>query len=629
MRAACLLSLSLPLQSWPAWSQVAREIAPTPPTASSAPRLGPVVNLQSSGLGALANPLSPAGPGLILPAPSGSGVEEVAGPVPIAEAKTDAVLPEPAGYEAAAARLTAVDAAADQSLRSDATGRAGAAVLSDFYSGSGSRRDGGLATRADLSGPTGSNPSLARAGALNPQADSPIRAEPPRPDPKKGGWFGLGRPAVFFLAALAIGQVGVEAITAATPALSEETFGDFTTGAWLGILTNLGDSLGSTLSPLFIRKWGSKKAYLYSLGAMVVTTSVLSGLVAAGHITFPAMAAFYAVSGIFQGISSNVENSIPPALVGQGQDKLERYWASRQMLIESISVVAPIGTGMLVAGAGSIIPAMLLFPVASTLSMLLLIATLKIPRKLNASAGSDPQRAEAPTLKKVAAETGHALGRGARLVMKNPLLRTSFLAYAAYSMLNPLLYYVIAPAFGLYVVLGAAPLAGGVYTVMTGLYSFGGLVAGLLIMAGRRRDAAKALSSAQREEGLRRSMLSWMGGGILGLAAFTALLFPAPMMGSLSVVALAMIPFGVAQVGSRLKVKSFFQSKVEPSDMEDAMGFLETGNLIISSVGLMALIATFKFFSGPTPFIVFLAALIPVAVSYAYLRHRLSRLSAL
>ena len=65
-----------------------------------------------------------------------------------------------------------------------------------------------------------------------------------------------------FIAALAVAQIGVEALGASMPALVQKTFGDFTIVAQLGIFASIAGIIGRTLGPVAVAKFGLKKSYL-------------------------------------------------------------------------------------------------------------------------------------------------------------------------------------------------------------------------------------------------------------------------------------------------------------------------------------------------------------------------------
>ncbi|MEK7389992.1 MAG: hypothetical protein AAB036_09860 [Elusimicrobiota bacterium] len=68
---------------------------------------------------------------------------------------------------------------------------------------------------------------------------------------------------------------------------------------------------------------------------------------------------------------------------------------------------------------------------------------------------------------------------GFGLMFKDPVMRWAFLAYVVLTVLNPLLYQILAQAFGLFLTGGAALAASDVISWLTSIYSFGGLLGAL------------------------------------------------------------------------------------------------------------------------------------------------------
>jgi MFS family permease len=474
---------------------------------------------------------------------------------------------------------------------------------------------------------------------------SPAQAQAPA---EKSPWLGLGKVAAMFIAALVVAQIGVEALAVALPTLVQKAFGDFTAVAQLAIFSSVAAVVGRQAGPLVIDKLGLKKSYLWASALRMVSISLLAGLLATGNMTLPLMTLFYSFNGLLSGVSLTALESIPPALVGQDAGRIERFWTWEQTILEIIGITGPIITGALVASYG-FLPAMVAFPVTMAASLAIVLATLKIPKELDT-----PRRpAEGPK-----AGFFSRVSQGARVVWRNPLLRYSFLAYTVYLMMNPYLYTMIAPAYGLRLVGEAnAELATSVIGWLTGLYSAGGLLGGFLMMAEQRRtDARKAAMRKAEEEKagpisdegwaeriapwerevLRKSMLRWMLYGALGLVSFATLMFPIPTLGSLvalpgwlgtlTLPALALVPYGAAYVGAVLKLRSFFQSRVpDEKDMPDAMGFMGAASLTVSTLGLLALKYVFKAAAGLTPFYWIALSMIPMFVFYLYLKNRLDR----
>ncbi|MFH1723525.1 MAG: hypothetical protein ABII00_02770 [Elusimicrobiota bacterium] len=520
-------------------------------------------------------------------------------------------------------------------------------------SGKAAASSGGARVEAALDAASGTRASLA-----GPSSDAGLRAAREGKSPKKGAWFGLGKVAVMFIVSLVVAQIGVESLGAAMPALVQKTFGDFTAVAQLAIFSSIASIVGRQLGPIIVKSVGLKNSYLGASAVRLVSISLLAGLLATGNMTLPLMMVFFSINGLLSGVSMTAMESIPPALVGQDPAKLERFWTWQQTILEIVAIPAPIVTGLVVASFG-FLPALVAFPLAMFGSLLIVLKTLRIPQHYERLRKLELTKQQHGS-KGFWARVAH----GAKVVWTSPVLRTSFLAYTVYVMLNPFLYTMLGPAYGLRLVGPEnAELATGVIGFLTGFYSAGGLLGGLTMMWGQRRSAAKKQAMREAEEAkngpisderwaemikpweaeaLRKSMLRWMSFGTFGLAALVTLMFPLPMLGSvvalpawlgwlgnLTLPAVALIPFGIAQVISVLKLRSFFQSRVpREQDMPDAMGFFGSASVAVSTAGLLALKFLFQGFEGFTPFAYVSAALVPLAVFYLYLRWQLNRRSA-
>jgi hypothetical protein len=504
-------------------------------------------------------------------------------------------------------------------------------------------------TAAPLSAPHASDLTPAQEDAAHAEA-AQGKNEPPAPPaaPEDGGgksWFGLGKSAVFFIGSLVVAQIGVEALGAAMPALVQKTFGDFTVVAQLGIFASIASIVGRQLGPIAVTKWGLRKVYLVGTATRIVSISILCALLATGHMTLPLMMVFYCINGLIGGVTMTAESSIPPALMGGSQAKIEKFWTWEQTLLEIIGVSGPIVTGAVVVSMG-FLPALIAFPATFAIALAILFFTLRIPQKVEAMRLVDLQKKQSDPktggVKNAFGQFFHRIAEGAKLVWHNPLLRTSFIAYTVYTMLNPFLYSMIAPAYGIRLV-GADNMAA-VYGLLTGLYSLGGLLGGFVMIREQKKLTAakqKGMTDGEETEALRQSMLKWMKWGAVGLAAILTLAFPiAPLSafvalpgflswaGALTLPALALIPFGVAQVIATVKLRSYFQAKVPEGRMPEAMGFFGSASLAVSTVGLLALKYLFKGVAGFTPFWIIAALMIPLAIYYLYLTRSLNKASA-
>lgn len=477
---------------------------------------------------------------------------------------------------------------------------------------------------------------------------------------KPSGWFGLGKVAMMLIASLVVAQVGVESLGAAMPSLIQKTFGDFTAVAQLAIVASVASIVGRQIGPVVVKRLGLKNTYLAAEGARLLSVSLLAGLLATGNMTLLLMGVFYAVNGMLAGVSMTALESIPPAIVGRDPARLEKFWTWEQTILETVAIVTPILTGSVVASMG-FLPALIAFPVAMAASLAIVFFTLRLPKRFE-------QLREAELSLKSSSPRRNFFAKllyGARLVWNNKALRYSFLAYTFYVLINPFLYTMLAPAFGLRL-MPTPELAASVQGWLTGLYSMGGLLGGFLMMLeqwrGKKKSAAmRAEAEAKRgkisdkdwekeitpwrNERLRKSMLTWLLIGTAGLSMLVPLAFPMATLGQtvvlpaflswasgLTVQAGALVFFGIAQVISVLKLRSFFQSRVPQTDergreidnMPDAMGFFGSASLLVSTAGLLGLKTLFQNVAGFAPFLYIAWGLLPLGALYLFLRWRLS-----
>ena len=266
---------------------------------------------------------------------------------------------------------------------------------------------------------------------------------------------------------------------------------------------------------------------------------------------------------------------IPAVLLNQDERKLEHFKAARQTAIEVVATIVPIVTGALVAAAG-FIPALVAFPVAVTISIALVSFTLKFPGKIS---GLDGQGLPGPGEGSLLSYFRH-LKDGALEIARTPALRFSVLAYSLVYVPISLVYWFIAPAFSLHLAgPGNETLAAAYGGMMIGLYSLGGIIAGLWTMRQQRRERDAAA--------MRLSMLRWTVACALGLSLFAALAVPTgAIWGSLTLPAVALFFFGIPQVIAKLKLESYFQSRAPKGKVDDATAVLESASSITIVAGL-------------------------------------------
>jgi hypothetical protein len=407
-----------------------------------------------------------------------------------------------------------------------------------------------------------------------PGANSPAPNEPPKPPdaPRAKTLFGFARPLAFFLIAVVLAQVGIEASNAGLPPLIAQIFGNISVAADMGVAASIADLAGTIVAPLASKKLGLKRGYVWSTGLRVVTGGLIAGFLATSWITLPGLMALLAADYVLYGISYTLEKSIPAVIVDQDQGKLEKFKAVRQTAIEAVATVIPIATGVAIASLG-FLPALIAFPVAMAAAAGLVALTLKLPAKIAGAAGAPlpgPEKGSTGSYLK-------SLGKGAILIARTPKLLFSLLAYSIVYTPMQIVYWFLAPAYALHVAHSATAAAAFAGTI-TGLYSFGSIFGALFMMRQQRkeRDAAQ----------MRKSMLRWTAMTAVGMALFGVLALPALTWSTLTFPALALLVFGIPETIARLKLESYFQSKAPKGAVADATAVLEGSASVIIAAGL-------------------------------------------
>ncbi|MFA6091701.1 MAG: MFS transporter [Elusimicrobiota bacterium] len=447
---------------------------------------------------------------------------------------------------------------------------------------------------------------------------------------------GLGRTAWWFISAQLVAQVAAETLGSSMPALVKKVFGDFTVVADLAIFISLAGIIGRQIAPVVIGKYGLSKAYHGALILRTASISALIGLLMTGNMTLPLMMALSSLNAMLQGVTATALYGIPPALVGQKQSALEGFWAREHTLVEIMGVAGPILTGLAISNFG-FVPALIAFPISMLASMLITGLTLRLPPEADLKMLAPQQQGGDGVFKAFFKK----IGRGAQVVWKAPALRYSFLGYALVLMLNPFLYQIFSYGYGMFIAGAAnAELAAEIAGWLPGFYSFGGLLAGFYMTAQTRKvkqdvDAGR-LDDAAAESFMRKSMLRWLLGVTASLVMLVPMMFHLPVLGSLialpaslawaqniTLPALTLLPFGMAQVVSYFKLQNFFQANVKKEDQADAMGFLGAGYSLTAMIGTFALKYVFK---TAAPFYYVSLLLIPLAIGYLLLHHNLSKI---
>ncbi|MBI3299694.1 MAG: hypothetical protein HYZ75_16125 [Elusimicrobia bacterium] len=458
------------------------------------------------------------------------------------------------------------------------------------------------------------SPKLSRPAAALAEPEGAV----PAPAPIPRGWLGFGSVLTFFLAAMAVEQIGNETQSAGLPPLIAKVFGDVSISAEMGIWSSLADFAGAIMAPFAIRLLGLKGAFLGSAAARLLSGALVAGFLAVGHMTVPSLMAATVVGAFFYGMNYTVEKAIPAIILEQDRASLERFKAARQFVIEVVATAVPILTGLAVASWG-FLPALAAFPVAAGAAMLIVALTLKIPAKAAAVLASDVHTPAGGL-----AGFWRSLTRGAVITWTRPDLRDAFWAYSFFYIMTPLLYWIVGPAYALLVAgPGAEEAATLIAGVMFGFFSLGGLGASLLIM--REHRGLEGLDAAAKHRALGASLTRWMTWGSVSLIAIAAMALPLPAWGPMTLAALALLPFGLAQVMAKLKAESYFQSQAPADAVDDATAFMEGASMLVGMAALYGAKLAFSTLTGWAPFVVLAAAMIPFAALCLWVTRRLAQ----
>lgn len=549
----------------------------------------------------------------------------------------------------------------------------------------------GAAAENDPAAKLAASPAQAPPAGLTPKSgeNKPPAASPPQEGSSQEK-SRSGKSVMWFLAGILTAQIGIEILGAAMPLLMRERFGGFSAMAQIAVFSAVAGIFGKLLGGPAAEKLGLKTTYVLSTalrlasvtamilfllgpGAMTAAAtatglgflSTLGAFIAPFHQTpalmFKAVAMFYSVNSFMAGMSITAEDALPPRMLGNNRGVLEQFYALEHWLVEIIGVGGPKAGGLLIRHFG-FVPALIVYPIVLTTALFMFIFGIKVPE----TAKTKPQEA---TPKGKSTETKPKRGIFA-LVFRNPILRTAFFSYIAFLVLNPILYQILGPAFGVHMSGGRKELAADVSTYITALYSLGGLFGALFMwresklinsansgglelaaentgkFTGLKRFSSwlvrkldpfilkaylgKWLNSVRRpdghitEDGIKqiqtKSTLLWMRLGTLTLVGFAALLLPIPY-----VAYLAMIPFGAAQVISVKKLRALAMSEVSEHEVVKLTAFMGASAGAVFALNLNLMGKLFDAFSGVAPFLYFDAAVAGLAALYFWLTYSLKR----
>ena len=548
---------------------------------------------------------------------------------------------------------------------------------------------------------TESGLSPATPESLNPQADADRAPPTPAAESKPAkSWFGLGATVTLLLGAMLTMQVGLEAQGAAMAQLTENAFGDFSILAQVSIFAQIGSMVGQQLSQAVIAKLGLAKTYYVAHFLRAISFGTMVFLIGSGMMPLSLMYLFYAANGVMTGIAFTADGTLRKMIIGSAPGAQEKFRTIWQFTAEIIGVIAPIAFSALVVTIG---PSLVtgIYPAAILLALMLLIAKKVLPTEATAQLGEKTGFTQ--TIKDIVGALGKAvrhpitaigsilsgiknaavaiglglkdaavaavrtpiqavahpkaaargLGqwfkgssmyKGFQFVWHTPALRYSFMGAATFDIMNVFLYRLFAPGYGKLIAgaAGMSPIAG----MVVGLFSFGGLITAVMLLAMQRKLKAKAeKSESEAAEAQRKSVLRWMMLGIPAILLLGTFAISLPSLGAavalpsflswagaMTLPAAAMVVFGFFQVAASIKLNAFFidslpDPKTDPANKEkvqQSIAFEGSAMTAMSIIGMLAMKPMFGSLATFDPFPWIAGAMVPIALALFIIQRKLA-----
>lgn len=473
-------------------------------------------------------------------------------------------------------------------------------------------------------GVDGGHATLTAAPASDDQAKdgSGSSQEPPAP-PSNGGGDGGGSKSVWrnaglFIFGLVIAQVGVEAWSASWAKWVQVNYGldAYSNLTMIGMVVSLAAGYAGGWAA---DKFGLKRTYIATTVLFAAAAAATLFLFKAGALTLPLLIGLAAFRTFVGGAGRTAEQTIPIAIFKDNKAALGRYNSVSQFILEFAGIGVPFMIGTLLGMFGSI-GTMMILPITAALAaivyMFVKMGEVKKEKKnLSGPAKPDPK-----------------------------LLRIGMMTYPALALINFLLYAIIAIGYGNFLHPGDSLMdqaaAAGVAGKIVSLYSVGGLIAAAMLSGipgmvwgwlkkrfpkvnGLAARFAKPGEEVDDHTAQLRSTSKWLFGSALAMAAFIPMLWTSPLLA-----ALAMIPFGVANVMSTLQLMTLVQQNAPQEKKGKIIGGLRTITTLASTAGLFGFSWLFKHYPASTmPFMVMLGVFAAIGVYYVVMSRKLTAAS--
>lgn len=469
---------------------------------------------------------------------------------------------------------------------------------------------------------TGAHVAPLQASTPDAQKQPSGPTEPPVP-PSNGGDGSQGpssawRNAVMFIGGLVVAQVGVEAWSAAWAKWVQTNYGldAYSTITMVGMVVSLAAGYAGGWAA---DKFGLKKTYIASTILFAASAAATLLMFKAGALTFPFLIGLAAFRTFVGSAGRTAEQTIPIAIFKENKSALARFNSVSQFILEFAGIGVPFFIGALLGKFGSI-GTMALLPITAVAAAGVYLF-VKMGDVVKKKALTGPAKPDAR------------------------LLKIAMMAYPTVALINFLLYAIVAIGYGNLVHPGSSPVeqaaAAAVAGKIVSLYSFGGLIAAAILsgipgqlwgwlkkkfpkLGGLESRFVKSKPEEDEHTSEIKAASKWLVLSALGMAAFIPMLWTAP-----TIAALAMIPFGIANVMSTLQLMTLVQKNAPLEKKGKIMGGLRTITTVLSTAGLFGFTWLFKHaaslpaWMGGTPFVPILIVFAAIGVYYVVMSRKL------
>ncbi|HAM34707.1 MAG TPA: hypothetical protein DEB40_12655 [Elusimicrobia bacterium] len=409
-----------------------------------------------------------------------------------------------------------------------------------------------------------------------------------------------------YLGGLGAMQLGLEAMALVIPQLTKTLGESFLVMAGVASVGFGALMLGSLLGGPLVDRLGLRASYRGLLVLRTAAAAVFSLCFLTGSMSLPALAVLFGLDYLFLGGCRIAEAVLPRTLYPRSPLGVKRFGTAQQALIESMGFLGPLAAGLVIAWQGFAAIA-IAYPLLLGAGAVMLWTFLPLPGKSQAAGKAQPR----------------GLGMDWRSIQEawttlraHPFIGRAALGFALVSILTYCLYFMIAPAFGLFAA-GSAPAAATVNSQVTGLFAGGGMAGTWLMLwlDARMKRRLETVPENQRPQAAERSLLRatarWtmaasiggLGGCALALGAGGA---------ALPMILLGTAIMGLTTCSALVHLENVVKNNAPAEVQGTLMGLVRAAMNLASIIGFFGLGAIFKAFS-----ILSGTALVPTGMAFA------------